>query len=240
MEVDVERGVGGRLSAYVSKIDDLPVKGGVLQDDIEVQFDELISEYLRGIADRFPQNVYRDAIKDADLIREQVSSISSPAITRMLFVHYWSIFETYLGDRLVKIVKEHHEALQSLVKSHTVWKAKTLTFEEFYEGSQVILDAVMKELVGNMLYHRFEAVDGLYKATVGTSIFASKDDQKILNKMRDARHHCVHRSGKDKDGNLLKITDTTLDDLRGAIQRSHTQIEEAYRERLEEWDNVPW
>ena len=61
----------------------------------------------------------------------------------------------------------------------------------------------MAKHLSDLIYHRLEQVAELYYIAFGIGIWPNKDASGKLFGAVKLRHDCVHRNGKDKDGNEL-------------------------------------
>lgn len=62
----------------------------------------------------------------------------------------------------------------------------------------------------DLMYHNFEKVGSIYHATLGFHLFPNSDCRKRMFKALPIRHDCVHRNGKDREGNERTEVDDTF------------------------------
>ena len=83
---------------------------------------------------------------------------------------------------------------------------------EKFTGTQILEDPDLPEkaliqYLQRLSFHNFPIIDNLFKIAINHSIFKDDDQRNLLNAARIYRHDCVHRNGKTKDGESLKIFD---------------------------------
>jgi hypothetical protein len=130
---------------------------------------------------------------------------------RMLFTTLYSIVEAYLSDTIVgaaladKDVQRHMLALDGL-------KGTLVSLETVLDKPNLVRDLVKTALQG-MSFHNLTAVSGICKLAFRKPLLPNDNaDRSLVIKSVDKRHDCVHRNGRDKQGN--KHVDITQDYLR--------------------------
>jgi hypothetical protein len=188
-----------------------------------------IEALLRDVIANYPENVFLEAIQDLEkTLQITTNSVTeSQTLNRMIFNQLFAILETYLSDRLLRLLEVSDRALSALVSSHSHWKRSTISFEDAFDGVEVVRQRVMQELV-DYTYHSFAKVDPIYKAVFMQSIFANDADKALFYDCVQIRHDCVHRNGKTTEGRKHTITADQLTALKQAILRTHAVIEKAY------------
>lgn len=148
------------------------------------------------------------------------------ALLRMVFSQLVAVLEAYLADRL------HREALDSpRVKRRLV--GASVFKDQKIPLSAAIADPGLAErtfvtTIKSVLYHDFKKVENLYKiAFQNSKVFPSDDNRRVLEAAVKLRHHCVHRNGKDKDGNLQAISTEDVESVAKAMRLLVAHIEQA-------------
>jgi len=132
---------------------------------------------------------------------------SSYLINRMVFAQQISALESYLGDNLIKRVLESDDALQKLLNKDKDLKDVRLPLTGILKNSNIVLDTVQKHLQ-EILYHNLAKVEVLYKIALDINIWPDQETkEKIFNSIV-YRHDCVHRNGRNKDGEELEVFTT--------------------------------
>lgn len=146
---------------------------------------------------------------------------------RMLFTTLYSIVEAYLSDTIIgaaladKAVQKHMLTLDGL-------KGAVVSLETVLEKPNIVRDMVKTALQG-MSFHNLPAVNAICKVAFRKPILPEDKDQRALvMKSVDKRHDCVHRNGKDKEGNLhVDITQDYLRELGSIFESMAESLENA-------------
>ncbi|WGI73338.1 hypothetical protein QC756_13285 [Sinorhizobium meliloti] len=152
------------------------------------------------------------------------------AVPRMLLAQYFSAIEAYLSDRLIGLISSDDAALASLVKNNIEWRDEKISVAELAANPNALKEWVKKRLL-DLIYHNFTKIDMYYRNSLGSTIFPDTDSKTTLMRFLPIRHDCVHRYGRDKDGNERNITDVELDELSGALQAVVRHVESAFEAR---------
>jgi hypothetical protein len=106
---------------------------------------------------------------------------------------------------LIKAVTERPEALARLLEKDTDIISQKFSLLEISRKPSLVIETVTKHL-REILYHNLPKVNALYKVALEIDFFSmlEKDEIKTLNQAIVLRHHCVHRNGKDTEGNRLE------------------------------------
>lgn len=127
------------------------------------------------------------------------------ALVRMVFSQLVAVLEAYLADRLHREAIDSQKVKLRLLRSANVLKEQSITLHDAI-ADPGLADRRFAETIKSVLYHDFKKVENLYKIAFGAKVFPSDDNRRELEAAVKLRHHCVHRNGKDKDGNLQTIT----------------------------------
>ncbi|WP_172746184.1 hypothetical protein [Neorhizobium sp. T7_12] len=201
--------------------------------DLEDLFTEGdVSGYINDVVAKQPERVFLAALEDLDVVRDlaKTSRFGSETFNRMVFSQHFAIFETYLSDRLIRIVEEDRRALKAIISTFRELKDASIPFLDVFDAVEVVRNRVITGL-SKLLYHNFGKVNPLYKEVFGCNIFADEKDREFMMQQVEIRHDCVHRNGKSAAGVAHVISDNHIDSLRHAILRAHHNIEVAYEEK---------
>ncbi len=196
------------------------------------QFEIDLDSYLDNVVSDDPNGVFVFALEDVDWVLDNAptSTRDSQTFIRMVFTQLFAIYETYLADRLIRLVKEDDMALKALVASHSSWQDERLTFKDAFNAVEVVRERVLQTLA-KILYHDLSKVDPIYRAVFGCSIFANAEDRKLLFQSVQIRHDCVHRNGKTINGVLHQLARSQLYALADTMGRSRQRVEDAYERK---------
>jgi hypothetical protein len=158
---------------------------------------------------------------------------SRSVLNRMVFTQQIGALEAYLGDTLKNGVLGSSAATELMLEGDIDLKKMTIPLAAIARNPMVVHDTVRHHL-SSLIYHNLAKVEKLYRIAFGISIWPDKDVAKKLFVAVKERHDCVHRNGKDKDGNSLTqitrdyvndILDTTLSmviHIEGGLGRDRT------------------
>ncbi|WP_412496469.1 hypothetical protein [Shewanella chilikensis] len=116
------------------------------------------------------------------------------------------VMEKYLYDLYVGEIESCDVAFDKMCKLPKFAVQKYPLMQIFHQD----IKAIVINSVKNMVWHRVNDLDPMFKKTFGFKINIS---QKLKNKLA-TRHHFVHRNGLDLEGNNVVLT---LSDLQDAI-----------------------
>lgn len=130
----------------------------------------------------------------------------SHLLHRMIFVQQITALEAYLGDTLLKGALGDKEASQRLLENEIELRQKKFTLAEISSDPDLITKTISAHLK-NVLYHNLPKVRALYEIVFKFDLFSLMDtkDRLVLLRAIEYRHDCVHRNGRNKDGDALTI-----------------------------------
>ncbi|MGX1495567.1 hypothetical protein ACSSV1_000588 [Labrenzia sp. MBR-25] len=148
-----------------------------------------------------PSDYLVDALKDVEeVIKTKDAIFYARPLSRMAFIQQFAALEAYLADTLTKQVLENSETLSRALTGVKELKDIKLTLADIVAEPDIVKVTVAKVL-REMLYHKFMKVDAIWNITLNFSLFPSEELKKRMLNYELIRHDCVHRNGKDKDGN---------------------------------------
>lgn len=136
-----------------------------------------------------------------------VLSHSAFIINRMVFSQQVSALEAYLGDTLVQQVKQSQIATGKLLANDDELKDVKIGLAEIVISPDIVSKTVQAHLQ-KILYHNLAKVAVLYKIALDIDIWPDEVIKKGLFRAVQYRHDCVHRNGRDKDGNEQQVFTT--------------------------------
>lgn len=126
-------------------------------------------------------------------------------LVRMVFSQLVAVLEAYLADRLHRAAIESPEVKLRLLGAN-VFKDKTIGLRESV-ADPGLAERTFVNTLKSVLYHDFKRVENLYKTAFRIAgVFPSPKTRTELDAAVTIRHDCVHRNGKDKEGDLRKIS----------------------------------
>tara|TARA_R110002020_G_scaffold25225_8_gene82133 strand:- start:6045 stop:6707 length:663 start_codon:yes stop_codon:yes gene_type:complete len=192
-----------------------------------------IDAYQRDNLPNDPAMIFKFATYDIDHIAAEMEGRGLiGALNRMLLVQYFSAIEAYLSDRLIRLVLDDRKAMSALVKGNKEWVAAKIDVVELASNPNAIRDWVQMRL-RELMYHNFVKIDHNYRSALGSTIFPDEATKKTLLEFVPVRHDCVHRYGRDHDGQERSINKSDLERLSDALESMVTHLEAAFARRAE-------
>lgn len=159
--------------------------------------------FLKSYVPDEPFARYRNSVERLDEIAENSKHLNDyPMFHRMMLVQHVAILEAYLADRLITLVTAFPDIRRSLVLNHQPLKAQKYPLEAIVGNPELVTHKITSYLK-SLLYHELEFVAEVYRAALAVDILADEPSATALKEAMIDRHHCVHRDGKDNDGQVL-------------------------------------
>ncbi len=156
------------------------------------------------------------------VLKGTAPSFHTPTVLRMAFVQQFAALEAYLSDTLITEVLNKPGALKRVIVGDKDLKEMKLALEDIHGNPGIVAHTAATHLRG-LLYHNFKKVQIIWECALGFDLFPDDDMRVRMMKAQPIRHDCVHRNGKDKDGNVrTEVNDSfvrTMDeDIRKLVQ----------------------
>jgi len=208
---------------------------GVIEgvDDFDIRVHENPEPYYEEQFDAVSNNTMffetfkseMDNLKELNNINLEPSS-ADKTLRRQLYSGVIATMETYLSDAFINTTLNSEDLIKKFVQTYKDFKNHSLTLDKIYELHEN-LQKICKKSMLDVIYHNLGKVKGMYKATLNVDLGSISIPSKAVAK----RHHIVHRSGKDKEGNKIEIT-------REEISLMITQIESFVKNIDEQIDEL--
>jgi hypothetical protein len=152
-----------------------------------------------------PHGIFMDSCHHTgDILANHGGEDGSHLINRMVFAQQVSALEAYLGDTLLKAIRDKKGAMERLVTGDKNLKVEKFTLADIVSNPDIVTEKATA-YVRSILYHHLERVNFLYQTALGVKVLGEKADNDKLFKAIAYRHDCVHRNGMDKDGKRLEV-----------------------------------
>lgn len=227
-------GIRNTGAGLVAELQDGDTPVQVIDDPIERPDDEWeVEAYQRENLPNDPGQIFKFATYDIGHIAAEMEGRGLiGALNRMLLVQYFSAIEAYLSDRLIRLVLDDPKAMSALVKGNKEWVADKIEVVELASNPNAFRDWVHMRL-RELMYHNFVKIDHYYRSAFGSTIFPDEATKKTLMEFVPVRHDCVHRYGRDHDGQERSISKFDLGRLSEALESMVTHLEAAFARRAE-------
>lgn len=148
-----------------------------------------------------PSNNLVDALTDIEeVINTKDAIFYVKTLSRMAFIQQFAALEAYLSDTLTKQVLDNPTTLNRAIAGVRDLKEIKFTLAQIAANSD-ILKTTVAGILRKILYHNFIKIDTIWNVALGFSIFPNSEVKSRLLRSEPIRHDCVHRNGRDKDGN---------------------------------------
>jgi hypothetical protein len=173
----------------------------------------------QGIPDD-PHLVFMNSYEQSmSIIVDHGSEDGSNLINRMVFAQQVGALEAYLGDTLLKGIRDSREAMMRLIAADKKLNAEKCTLADIAANPDIVVEKVTAYL-RSVLYHNLQRVDCLYRAALAVRVLGEKAEKDKLFVAINYRHDCVHRNGIDKEGKRLRVFTKTYVQEIAAVMRS--------------------
>ena len=196
--------------------------GGEVQvedvDDVDVEEDYAESEddYENYVFDLTPEKI-TDVLNEI----ETLSPLTKEYLYRQLYAGAITSMEAFLSSTLLKAVLSSNESKRKFVEKYLPYRDEQIPFSSIFEQMGKI-DATIQETLRGLMYHNLGKIKPIYKDVLDIDLGDIGDIMKAVQ----IRHDIVHRSGKDKDGNVHNIQ---KDDVIGLVEEVSSLISKVDR-----------
>ena len=132
---------------------------------------------------------------------EPLSSVTKEFLYRQLFAGTITSMEAFLSSTLIKEVLPSDKNKRKFVEGYIPYQDDKISFSDIYKKIDTI-EEVIKETLRGLMYHNLGKIKPIYKEVLNIDL----GDVREIMKAVQIRHDIVHRSGKDKDGNVRVIS----------------------------------
>lgn len=146
-------------------------------------------------------------------------------LNRMIYSQIVAIMEAYLSDKVLRLVTDHQE-----IKTRVVAGADFIKDQKLSVG-EVLADPAKAETqfrlgLQKILYHDLTKVEKIYKVALKNDAFPSDAHTKqVLEDAVKIRHDCVHRNGRNMNGDIHSLPNSMILKLVDAVNSLVQHIE---------------
>lgn len=199
--------------------------------EIEPEYDDSdydYQEYLKSFVPGEPGERYRHSLQLLDTMVADAGPLNTyPMSHRMLLLQHVAMMEAYLSDRLITLVAID-SVRTNLVKGFPKLQNLQAPLVAFAVNPNLVHERTVACLKAQ-LYHELDDVERMYQAALAKSPFKTDGMKSLLKAAMINRHHCVHRDGKNNEGEVLAEVDGAyIEQVRGAISGLVAHIEATF------------
>lgn len=166
-------------------------------DDVEIEeeFAENEDDYVNFVYDLTPEKI-TDVLDEIETLSENTKAY----LNRQLYAGAITSMEAYLSSTLLKAVLVSNESKRRFVEKYLPYRDEHIAFSCIFEQMDKI-DITIQETLRGLMYHNLGKIKPIYKDVLDVDL----GDIGSIMKAVQIRHDIIHRSGRDKDGNLHNI-----------------------------------
>ncbi|MBY0498026.1 MAG: hypothetical protein K2P74_00210 [Nitrosomonas sp.] len=172
-------------------------------------------------------DIYRLNVSSVqELLAAKISFTAKRSLLVMLHAHVVAATEAYLSSTFIHRVTNSEELTQKLVETDPEFAKQTFSMKELFskrENIKVIVAKYLKELI----FHKLDRVKPMYASVLRVDF----DEISWLFKAVLVRHDCVHRAGYDKDGNIVDLSEKSVQETVRQCSELVEKIEKSLGEK---------
>lgn len=199
-------------------------------DLMENQYEEIYS-YIS------PLKSFNESIGHIkEMLEIQVAPKKERYMLGMLQVNIITAMETYLAEAFISSLERDSRFIFNFLSQSEEYKGKNIPMSRLFSSPVDIekqLEEIKKEVKASLvdkLWHKLKSIAvPLYKITYGIEF---PRDIGVLYKAISQRHDWVHRNGKDRHGDLLEISKTTIVELIKKVEELIQHIDSQFESIL--------
>jgi hypothetical protein len=139
---------------------------------------------------------------------------------QLVFAAGIGALEAFLYEVVHFWIDSDDKALEAFVTRLPKFREEKLPLSDIFK-QMAGLRARAKGHLQATVWHRWDHVAQIYRASLGVEI----PDTKALDDALLKRHDIVHRSGHDKDGNAVQVTDDEVNALSATVEAFAAELE---------------
>ena len=156
-----------------------------------------------------------------ELLHVQASSEAQFSLLVMLHAHTVAAVESYLASTFIHKVTNSEALIRKLVESDPVVSKTKFSLKEIFE-KQENLKFTVATYLKDLIFHDLKKVKPMFNDVLECDF----GDISWLFEAVSMRHHCVHRAGFDKQGNVIDLSIGSIQEL---VQQSRQLVHEVER-----------
>ena len=184
-----------------------------------------------------PYELYQEAISEIKFALEKSAAIpfDNQFFYRMIYMQIFSTTEAFLSDRLKQLILLNDNALEFFCKNDEKIKSLKYKAETVFKGKPALRQSVMGA-IQERIFHRFQDVVRDFQSACDTTIEIDSELTELV-KFNSKRHDCVHRNGRNADGNLRSISMEELQNLLDNSEAFCSKIENCVAKFIVSYSN---
>lgn len=183
----------------------ITIYNSMYEGDVEVEDvdDVAVEEEYAEEEDDYGNYVFDVTPEQLTNVLAEIETLSAPSkeyLYRQLYAGAITSMEAFLSSTLLKVVLSSTENKRKFVEKYLPYRDEHISFANIYEQMDKV-DIKIQETLRGLMYHNLGKIKPIYKDVLNIDLGDIRDIMKAVQ----IRHDIVHRSGKDKNGNLHDI-----------------------------------
>lgn len=156
-----------------------------------------------------PHSIASEALTHLGSLVGTRSPQNDPQFTnRLVFAGAVSSLEAFLADTLINAVREDQDVRNRLASKNKPLGELQVSAAKLAADPDALANELVRYLKG-LLFHDLKTANALYRDAFGITWYPSKVEADLIFPAMLHRHDCVHRNGRNKEGEKLEIFDNT-------------------------------
>ncbi|KJZ12302.1 hypothetical protein TW85_16045 [Marinomonas sp. S3726] len=192
--------------------------GVSLPDD----YDDYLINIAGSVADP-----YKDLLTSIENLRSMISmefdENHQQTLFKMVFTSTITSMEAFLSEYFIGKIERESYSLRKFVETNTDFEKEKFSLSEVFDRRENI-EKYAKEYLVDLLWHNLPKIRPIYKKALNIEFPESIGN---LIKATHIRHDLVHRGGKSKEGKIITLHKSDVDDLINEVEKFAKHIEQA-------------
>ena len=188
-----------------------------IDDDYQVNIDENYDDY-EWYDNSKNKDPYASFTNDMEKVyqlflkREKLEGCEDFFIN-LLYSNLVTCLEVFLSDTLASNIFSQKEFYDKFVKTYKPFIETKISLNTIIDR-YLKLDKTVKQSLSEIMYHNIPKVSQIYEQVLGIKFSSFAEIQRIVVK----RHDLVHRNGKDRNGDVISISEKDFEDAYQKIE----------------------
>ena len=143
----------------------------------------------------------------------QTDGTAKVLVSRLVFSALIGVLESFLWETAQHWIEERQDVLRRCIEKLPAFRDQPMKLGDVFAQHAKVKETV-KGYLQNMVWHRWDQVATLYRDGLEVRLPSIKAFEKPLT----MRHHIVHRSGTDMEGQLIAISDENVKELADDVE----------------------
>ncbi len=178
------------------------------------------------------EGVYDEFLRSIETIENLLNSVNfsdsniKNRFYNLLFANIITSMESYLSDMFINSVLSKEDYILKLLKNSSFFNEKKYKIGEAYVWLKN-KQGKIRSVLSTISFHNLKVVQELYEIVLGISF---PEEIGIIKAAVETRHDIVHKNGKTRSGDLIKINlyniKETIDEIKSFILEINNKINE--------------